>query len=94
MRFQGFLIPISLDKYLRARATSRSQYVRNDTLALFSLLIPKTIYSYPSNKGASVSNGAVAAVRFRTDALDSRILQNGKPLVDGYTPKNNLITEE
>ena len=24
--------------------------------------------------------------------LDSQVLQNGKSLVDGYTPKNNLIT--
>lgn len=40
---------------------SRSQYVRNDTLALFILFISKLIYSYPSHKGASVRNGKAKA---------------------------------
>ena len=29
-----------------------------------------------------------------SDFRTSQVLQNGKPLVDGYTPKNNLITEK
>lgn len=44
----------------------------------------------PGREGTLFTLVRIQQPQFRT----RQVLQNGKPLVDGYTPTNNLITEK